>query len=290
MTFALMGDNAIISELSSATGLKIEPVELQIQANNSHYVGRRGLDKFFIKLYRRKGRFAVENTVSPIVKELNIPTPALLRSGELHSGLSWAIYEWLDMRPFKETPCCIQSAAKVLSKLHHQQRNVVDGLKNYSSIWDRITQKIALVHNFNDDLARRIEDIFIKIPKKSFPKDLHNVILHGDFGWRNLALSDNDDVIVYDFEHSATGPFYMDFGKMWDRELADAEKRNLFISAYLNEDKIDVAWWDSVMMPTRLWIAAGIFPYTHEKGDKDFEAHGYSILDNIEDALKMNGV
>ncbi|MBY6276297.1 MAG: hypothetical protein CWE10_08750 [Symbiobacterium thermophilum] len=64
---------------------------------------------------------------------------------------------------------------------------------------------------------------------RAFDEARPHVLLHGDFGWRNLLLCDDGTLVLLDFERAVIGPAWLDQAKCLDRELRLPQDREGFL-------------------------------------------------------------
>jgi len=249
----------------------------------------------FIKLYKSFKKYAREGYCYKLIKNSGMSvknTMDVVTEGE-NFGIYWRAFIALELHNFY--PIYSEdyvNAGMLLGEIHKNTINRCSPkIRQYQSIIDCLHLKIKLIHSENNDtdfpymgLFRHFESISekLRMQEKKIPKAL----LHGDFGWRNIAIDkSSSDLVIYDFEDSAFGPVSLDFAKLLDRELKLESNFNLFMSGYSNSlnHKIIVSreYWQAVS----LWCALGILPYAKKTQDTEFKNHALQILDKLNNEI-----
>ncbi|MGH3319262.1 MAG: phosphotransferase family protein [Streptosporangiaceae bacterium] len=275
---------AIETELGCAlTPINHSP---ELQHHNMHYRGvlPSGISAFVKVLDDQPAYYTAEVRSGHHLAHTGIPTPRLLAHGVLDDRRRWLAYQWHDLTPFTPAHGRVEEAGQLLGAFHATTVGITDPqLRRYTNLHGLITDKIALVAEFDAPLAERIYRLHAAVADRRGPDlDDRVCLLHGDVGWRNLYVDAHDQQLwLIDFEHAAIGRPLLDFAKLWDRELDDPGTRDAFLSGYgryappagLRPESIDLV---------RLWAAAGIFPYARPRGDHGFERHARRILNRLE--------
>lgn len=113
------------------------------------------------------------------------------------------------------------------------------------------------------------------------------VLIHGDFGLRNIMRKD-DNLVLIDFERVKYASYYLDFIKYFYQDLDnDKLKKELFLKHYYEhsfEKVISIELEKSLIFISAL----GILNYTKRVNDKEFESLGLRMLADVEDYFINN--
>ena len=107
------------------------------------------------------------------------------------------------------------------------------------------------------------------------------VLIHGDFGFRNI-MRKADDVVLIDFERVKYASYYLDFIKYFYQDLDnDKFKKELFLKHYYEHSSEEVL--SEELEYCMIFISAlGILNYTKRVKDKKFEELGLKMLEDVE--------
>ena len=107
------------------------------------------------------------------------------------------------------------------------------------------------------------------------------VLIHGDFGFRNI-MRKADDVVLIDFERVKYASYYLDFIKYFYQDLDnDKFKKELFLKHYYEYSNEEVL--SKELEYCLIFISAlGILNYTKRVEDKEFEELGLKMLEDVE--------
>ena len=274
------------TRLEAALRCRLSPITHdQAPHKNTHYQGATANGtRLFVKVIDdHPFYYTAEIRAQHHLAGTTIPTPRLVDHGAFDEQRRWLAYEWHELNPFTPSTDRIQRAGRLLGDLHATTSGIQDDqLRRYADVRDLITDKIALIARFDTPLSERVRKISNQLHPhghKTVP-DPRVCLLHGDMGWRNLHTDPHDQMWLLDFEHAAMGHPLLDFAKLWDRELHAHQDREAFLSGYRRSQAGPVQHEE--IHAVRLWAAAGIFPYTRPREDRDFERHAYVILDRLE--------
>lgn len=113
------------------------------------------------------------------------------------------------------------------------------------------------------------------------------VLIHGDFGLRNIMKKD-DSLVLIDFERVKYASYYLDFIKYFYQDLNnDKSKTELFLEHYYAhsfEKAISKELENSLIFISAL----GILNYTKRVNDKEFESLGLRMLADVDDYFRKN--
>ena len=106
------------------------------------------------------------------------------------------------------------------------------------------------------------------------------VLIHGDFGFRNI-MRKADDVVLIDFERVKYASYYLDFIKYFYQDLDnDKLKKELFLKHYYEHSNEEVL--SEELEYCMIFISAlGILNYTKRVEDKEFEELGLKMLEDV---------
>ena len=107
------------------------------------------------------------------------------------------------------------------------------------------------------------------------------VLIHGDFGLRNIMRKD-DNLVLIDFERVKYASYYLDFIKYFYQDLGnDKFKKELFLKHYYEHSNEEVL--SEELEYCMIFISAlGILNYTKRVEDKKFEELGLKMLEDVE--------
>ena len=247
----------------------------------------------FVKVFPTNSRSAARETAAARLIGHHLPAvvPALVADGVTRSGRPWLAYEWVDLLPFQPSRDNLYATGQSLARMHRiTVPQVPAALPRYGSPVDLVAEKASLVEQVDPLLATRIRRLCDRLTPPDPPpwRDEPPVLLHGDFGWRNVSLTAEGTVAIFDFEHAAVGAPVLELAKLADRELNSDADRAAFLDGYAGVAPIDRTSWEAWLPLVRLWAAAGIIPYARETGDAEFEQHARYILDRL-DSLTAAG-
>ena len=110
------------------------------------------------------------------------------------------------------------------------------------------------------------------------------VLIHGDFGLRNIMRKD-DNLVLIDFERVKYASYYLDFIKYFYQDLDnDKLKKELFLKHYYEHSNEEVL--SEKLEYCMIFISAlGILNYTKRVEDKEFEELGLKMLEDVENYI-----
>ena len=112
------------------------------------------------------------------------------------------------------------------------------------------------------------------------------VLIHGDFGLRNIMRKD-DNLVLIDFERVKYASYYLDFIKYFYQDLDnDKRKIELFLEHYYEYSNEEVL--SKELEYCLIFISAlGILNYTKRVEDKEFEELGLKMLSDVENYFEQ---
>lgn len=280
------GTNAleeVCGELARVLCLPVNPLGTAAEDfRNLHFIA--GLDTeptMFIKVVDEPAFRQAALAVSPIVHEIGIQTPRLLDQGILADGRSWLGYAWHELTEFEPVPPLVERAGSLLGLLHaNTTADAPAGLATDNTTLSADLRKRAdQLANVAPGYGRRVRQLIphcIELPQTDF------CLLHGDFGWRNLALDTDGQVWLLDWETATWGHPAIDLGKLIDREFAQGHVRDRFLRGYRQHHPVINFPWPAYVDTVRLWVAAGLLKYALVRDLVGLSGHALRILEEIE--------
>ena len=188
---------------------------------------------------------------TPLNKE-NVNAEDIIKIAELISDFHRE--NWLEIENEKEI-----SLEKVLEK-------------NVYRLADR--KEYTEISEFHSKFLKNISEL-----DEEYEKTL--VLIHGDFGLRNIMRKD-DNLVLIDFERVKYASYYLDFIKYFYQDLDnDKLKKELFLKHYYEHSNEEVL--SEELEYCMIFISAlGILNYTKRVKDKKFEELGLKMLEDVE--------
>ena len=144
--------------------------------------------------------------------------------------------------------------------------------KNIYRLADR--KEYIKISNLHSKILKNISKL-----DEEYEKTL--VLIHGDFGLRNIMRKD-DTLVLIDFERVKYASYYLDFIKYFYQDLDnDKLKKELFLKHYYEHSNEEVL--SEELEYCMIFISAlGILNYTKRVKDKKFEELGLKMLEDVE--------
>lgn len=128
-----------------------------------------------------------------------------------------------------------------------------------------------------------------KLYAKTIKQDINRTskhVLHGDVGLRNYKIVAGN-VCLIDFEKAKIGPVFLDFTKLFYQDFRnDPKLKDAFLHGYQSNQ---IEW--QISRATEYFLifitALGIFSYTSEIVDPNFEQLGMRMLADVEQYLSQ---
>ena len=261
-----------LDELLDANLQKINHI-----SENKHFIGfsKKLGERVFVKIFkdplkykleyevlRNKGNFLLtfpEYSVlvlkyedyTPLNKE-NVNVEDIIKTAELISDFHKG--NWLEIENEKEI-----SLEKVLEKNVYRLAD----RKEYTKISELYSKFLKNISKLDEEYEKTL------------------VLIHGDFGLRNIMRKD-DNLVLIDFERVKYASYYLDFIKCFYQDLDnDKLKKDLFLKHYYEHSKKKVL--SKELEYCLIFISAlGILNYTKRVEDKEFEELGLKMLEDVE--------
>ena len=246
-------------------------------SENMHFKGfsKRLGERVFVKIFkdplkyrieyrvlRNKGNFLLtfpEYSVlvlkyedyTPLNKE-NVNVEDIIKTAELISDFHKG--NWLEIENEKEI-----SLEKVLEKNVYRLAD----RKEYTKISELYSKFLKNISKLDEEYEKTL------------------VLIHGDFGLRNIMRKD-DNLVLIDFERVKYASYYLDFIKYFYQDLDnDKFKKELFLKHYYEHSTEEVL--SEELEYCMIFISAlGILNYTKRVEDKEFEELGLKMLTDVE--------
>ena len=144
--------------------------------------------------------------------------------------------------------------------------------KNIYRLADR--KEYIKISNLHSKILKNISKL-----DEEYEKTL--VLIHGDFGLRNIMRKD-DTLVLIDFERVKYASYYLDFIKYFYQDLDnDKLKKELFLKHYYEHSNEEVL--SEELEYCMIFISAlGILNYMKRVKDKKFEELGLKMLEDVE--------
>lgn len=273
-------------------GLKAIQHGSDLKFNNSHYSATFNNKRVFIKTYQTEKSFLNETVALAALKDSHMQCPQLIKQGQLKDRFWWSALEWIDFDKADIEKTANSPVpyilAQTLSDLHSidvSQQHDRAKLKTLILTRERLTERIDLAKDFEPSAYKLMHQILSRLSEGCFKGLGKTCMNHGDFGMRNIR-SHQSKPFLFDYEHAVIADPLLDFGKIWDRELKNLSDRNIFWDNYTtSSSNLSLDTIETYMLPVRLWVAAGIFPYSIRKNDREFLQHGLYILEQVKTKL-----
>lgn len=279
-------DSAVVSRLADALGVaglrQLIPDAPTDRSENAWFRGRAGDAEVFVKLYARPDRGRVEQAVTRA-----LPAglaPRLVAAGRVAGIGEYSVFEWLPLRTAGWSPTAAAAAGSLLARFHavavpadapparapdHADlAGVVERLAEAAP--DRFAQYAAR-------LQSRATRELVEAARSTRPQ----VLVHGDFAFRNLGTASPGRWLLVDFERVRVAPAEFDLDRVWDRELAAPALRRAFLAAYRERSAVR-DWPDpAVLRYARLRCALTTVTRGRLNRDEDFERQGCRLLEGL---------
>ena len=172
--------------------------------------------------------------------------------------------------------------AGVISEFHRGNWFSIEHEKGFSleKVLDKNVYRLADRKEFTKicELHSKIQKNISKLDEE-YGKTL--VLIHGNFGFRNI-MRKADDIVLIDFERVKYSSYYLDFIKYFYQDLDnDKFKKELFLKHYYEHSTEEVL--SEELEYCMIFISAlGILNYTKRVEDKEFEELGLKMLTDVE--------
>ncbi len=239
----------------------------------------------FVKFYTSEKRFQREGIVlNTLARSHSWVIPPLYADKE--QNIYWRASPYKKLRPVVLNLMLARDWGRLLGMMHTTP--VPQDLERVPRANDLVETHLHALLAF-PEIKKRAEQLWMfaapRILSESAFQAFEPVLLMNDFGLRNTFIrADSEQMILIDFENSATGDAHWDMGKCWDRELHDPTLRDCFLEGYREQrPQLSGTWPDpAILWTTRFVEALSIFPYAHRVREQPFFEHGLEKLTILE--------
>lgn len=269
----------------------LERVRAPAGSPNAHYAGiRSGRPGVFFKIMKDRKNFCREGIALEMCSGRDLRVPKLLGGGETQD-LFWRALDWVQGATrvtLERVPTAdMQAIGCLIGELHVRTKGApagktvavslragLAGTASRLSARDRARVTGLLAH------AKSLEDAWC-----SFESRLPIVLLHGDFGLRNVIRDDWGKYWLIDFEHAKMGPCLLDFAKLrfLGEPYGSRAKIKRFDSGYRGATGFSIFDMpETYLWGMGLWVACGILYFTSMHSDPGFRVQGWRIIEALE--------
>ena len=261
-----------LDELLGANLQKINHI-----SENKHFIGfsKKLGERVFVKIFKDPLKYRLEYRV------LRNKGNFLLTFPEYFA----LVLKYEDYTPLNKENVNAEDIIKiagVISEFHRGNWFSIEHEKGFSleKVLDKNVYRLADRKEFTKicELHSKIQKNISKLDEE-YGKTL--VLIHGDFGFRNI-MRKADDIVLIDFERVKYSSYYLDFIKYFYQDLDnDKFKKELFLKHYYEHSTEEVL--SEELEYCMIFISAlGILNYTKRVEDKEFEELGLKMLTDVE--------
>ena len=266
-----------LDELLDANLQKINHI-----SENKHFIGfsKKFGERVFVKIFKDPLKYELE------YKVLGNKTNLILDLPEYFA----LVLKYEDYTPLNKENVNAEDIIKIaelISDFHRGNWFSIEHEKGFSL--EKVLEKNVY------RLADRKEYIEISELHSKFLKNISKldeeyektlVLIHGDFGFRNIMRKDGNFVLI-DFERVKYASYYLDFIKYFYQDLDnDKFKKELFLKHYYEHSSEEVL--SEELEYCMIFISAlGILNYTKRVEDKEFEELGLKMLSDVENYFEQ---
>ena len=245
-------------------------------SENTHFIGfsKRLRERVFVKIFKDPLKYRLEYRV------LRNKGNFLLTFPEYFA----LVLKYEDYTPLNKENVNAEDIIKiagVISEFHRGNWFSIEHEKGFSleKVLDKNVYRLADRKEFTKicELHSKIQKNISKLDEE-YGKTL--VLIHGDFGFRNI-MRKADDIVLIDFERVKYSSYYLDFIKYFYQDLDnDKFKKELFLKHYYEHSTEEVL--SEELEYCMIFISAlGILNYTKRVEDKEFEELGLKMLEDV---------
>ena len=246
-------------------------------SENKHFIGfsKRLGQRVFVKIFKDPLKYRLE------YKVLRNKGNFLLTFPE-YSALVLKYEDFIQLNKESVDDEDIIKIAELISDFHRENWLEIENEKEISleKVLEKNVYRLADRKEYTE-----ISELYSKFLKniskldEEYVKTL--VLIHGDFGLRNIMRKD-DNLVLIDFERVKYASYYLDFIKYFYQDLDnDKLKKELFLKHYYEHSNEEVI--SEELECCLIFISAlGILNYTKRVEDKEFEKLGLKMLEDVE--------
>ena len=250
-------------------------------SENRHFIGfsKRLGQREFVKIFKDPLKYKLE------YKVLRNKGNFLLDFPE-YSALVLKYEDFIPLNKESVNDEDIIKIAKLISDFHRENWLSIENDKEISleKVLEKNVYRLA-----NRKEYTKISELHSKFLKNisKLDEEYENtlVLIHGDFGLRNIMRKD-DNLLLIDFEIVKYASYYLDFIKYFYQDLNnDKLKKELFLKYYYEHSNEEVL--SEELEYCMIFISAlGILNYTKRVEDKNFEELGLKMLADVEEYVR----
>ncbi|MBF0780792.1 MULTISPECIES: ADP-ribosylglycohydrolase family protein [unclassified Granulicatella] len=258
-------------------------------SHNKHYFGFSEYfgKNIFIKCYFSKKRFLLEKEILQSLKDDN-----LLDWSEIY-GSYFIVLNFIDMRDMKDNDDIDAfEVGKLLGKFHENVTkennitNIID-IVGDKTVFQDLSKLFKKLENHNQFIVlSKIYNVLLEF-KSIYENEynhLNKTVIHGDFGYRNIK-SLNNKLTLIDFERVKYDIPWLDFIKIFNRELPDESSQKKCIEGYRKVKDLEIPS-PLLVKVLEFYSVLGIYSYTSNIKDTKFEHMGNLMLEKILQYIK----
>lgn len=245
-------------------------------------------NQYFIKVTKNEQAYQREGSVLSIIASKVDFDMHLVAEGVHDKGYYWRAFCWIHCDAVHpETPEEYREIGRTLGRMHSGTTPAsFPGIRPLS-LGRSLAQEVENLQRVSVDLGKYFTRpiqwlLSYESAWVAYEQTLPQVLLHRDFGWRNLIRKETGELMIVDYEHVALGPCYLDLTKCLDRELCQPEHLHFFEQGYaevthvvFDHVPVDYSWG------TRLWGAARFFYHGTTQDDQTSIEHGFTIVERL---------
>jgi thiamine kinase-like enzyme len=249
--------------------------------------------QYFIKVTSNAQAHHYEHIALQIIATQVDPDMQPVAEGVCHTLYYWRAFRWMACSPIQpKTENDYKEIGRVLGKMHNNTSHAIFSDMRRLSLGSSLMQELEDLQQANPLLGARVAllvEWLVPYEKEWFMYErlLPLVLLHRDFGWRNVVRKVEGTLMIVDYEHVALGPWYLDLAKCLDRELYDPQHLKTFLQGYIEITRYslhDIP--KTYALATRLWGSARFLYHGIKHNDPTSIEHGLIILERLEDEFQ----
>lgn len=243
--------------------------------------------RYFIKVTGNARAYAREQSALRVIAAQVDADMQPVAAGEIRQQYYWSAFRWIDCQPVQPTSAAeYREIGQALGRLHQATPAAFPGLRTLSlgsSLRQEIEDLRGVCAELGHHLARAADRLQDSASAwQAYEQTLPQVLLHRDFGWRNLVRKSGGSLMIVDYEHIALGPWYLDLTKCLDRELACPQHLQWLLEGYAQvTGSVCGNTPTTYVRGVRLWGAARFFFHGCTHHDASSLAHGTTIMQRL---------
>ena len=241
----------------------------------------------FIKIYNNYNRYFIEKTIL-----LNSNDSKMLDYLQINKFYA-IVFKYEDYTDLSTLDKVVSyKSGKLLAKYHQENFNLVSKIKNIrneDNLFSNIKEYLEKLNSLpNYLLLKKIDkQLFFEHDKviKEY-KLTKTVVLHGDFGLRNLKIL-NSKLVLIDFESSRTGIKYRDIIKYFAIDCDSEVLQKAFIDGY-NEISSLEKISPLLLNVLKFYTALEIYNFTLRVNNLEFKEVALKLVTSVKEYLDNN--